>query len=299
MKYRKIFCYGLIIISIILFLGSVALYIAVEHILPYSPIRPHRITRKDIAQQFKGYATPSDFGLAFKPLDIVVEDSIHLKGWFLKSSKETSQGTVILLHGIASCKESWLTFADTLVKNGFNCVVYDSRAHGESDGINCTFGYYEKYDVSAVIQEVKREFDNPGPFAIIGHSMGAAVAIQAMVIDTNIVCGVIEAPFATLREILYDSWKQISGSCDHIIPDAALKNTEHIARFSVDSVKPEATAKMIHSPVMVIHGDADEKNSIEYGKRIYDNLTSREKIWYVIPNGDHDHLAEIGGTAYL
>ena len=53
-----------------------------------------------------GEITPKALGLNCEGFDVLVEDSVQLKGWFVGSADSTFHGTVILLHGIASCKES-------------------------------------------------------------------------------------------------------------------------------------------------------------------------------------------------
>jgi len=295
---NRIFHYCLLCLVFLIIICGIGIYIAIEYVLPYSPIRPYRITREEVSRLFARRASPSDFNLKYKPLDIVVEDSIHLKGWFIFARTDDAQGTIILLHGIGSCKESWLPMADTLAYKGFNSILFDLRAHGESGGMNCTFGYYEKYDVSAVINEAQKCTGDIGPYGVFGHSLGAAVALQAMAVDSSIICGIAQSPFATLRETLHDYWFQMCGISLAFIPDAAMRKTEHIARFTVDSVKPEIDARSIINPVMIIHGVMDKKISIEYGKRVYDNLHSQMKEWYSIEYGGHDDLPEIGGNAY-
>jgi uncharacterized protein len=298
MVKKKIFHYSLLCIFSLLIVGGIGIYIATEYYLPYSPIRPYRITRDEIARVYAQCATPAGFDLKYKTLDIIVEDTLQLKGWFIFARTDSVQGTIVLLHGIGSCKEAWLPIADTLARNGFNSVLFDLRAHGESGGMNCTFGYYEKYDVSAVINETQKRIGDVGPYAVFGHSLGASIAVQAMAVDSRIVCGIAQSPFATLREILHDYWRQMSGISLTCIPDAAIKNTELIAHFTVDSVRPENDARFILHPMMIIHGVLDKKISIEYGKRVYNNLQSPEKEWYPIEKGDHDYLSEIGGKEY-
>ena len=205
----------------------------------------------------------------------------------------------MLLHGIASCKESLLKISDTLSSLGFNCIIYDSRGHGESGGINCTFGYYEKRDVSLIIDYVAKNFPNNKPFGIYGYSLGAAVAIQAMEIDKRIECGVVVSSFATLREVIYDYWNSISPLHFEWIPDEALKKSESIANFKVDSVKPEESAKHIDRPILVIHGVEDKKISISYGRRVFDNLRNPQKKWYPVTGANHDNIERVGEKALL
>jgi uncharacterized protein len=283
------------IILLIVILGYLSINYAIVNILPYSAIRPSRCTKEDLLKYNNGIVSPKDLGLKWKDFNITVADTIKLKGWFISSNQRPTLGTIFLLHGIASCKATMLSTAELLVNNGFNCVLYDSRANGESGGINCTFGYYEKRDLSLYIDSTIARFPNSQPYGVFGNSLGAAVAIQTMAIDKRIVCGIAESPFAKLRGVIHDYFARMFLLRINYIPDAALKYTEQIAHFKVDSVQPVLAAKNITQPVMILHGLADKHISSVYGKEVYDNLKSKNKIWYPITNGTHYNLAPVGG----
>ena len=257
-----------------------------------------RVTGKTIEKFYDQKVSPDQYGLTYSNFDVNVGDSIILKGFLINSKTEKPKGTIIILHGIASCKEAMLGLAAELADTGYNCILYDSRANGESGGKYCTFGYYEKNDVSKYIDAAISKYKNAAPFGIYGHSFGAAVALQAMARDHRIKCGVIVSPFADLREIVHDYVKRISFIPFHFFSNMIIDKSGEIAHFPVDSVKPEISAKQITQPVMVIHGLNDERISPENGKRIFNNLASKEKIWYPIPGGGHNNLSVLGGNEF-
>lgn len=287
-----------VILIVLLICAAFAIDHAIKNVLPYSPIRPHRVTQGELRQQLGTRSTPSGHGLTYVDISVDIDDTIALKGWFIPASTDTTRGTIIMLHGIASTKSSMLEAASHLTRSGFNCVVYDSRANGESGGLNCTFGYYEKYDLIAIIDEVEKRFPNAGPFGVYGTSLGASVAVQGMAISQRIVCGVVECPFASLREVIHDYFKRQFLVPINAIPDAALANSERIANFLVDSVQPAVSARRVVQPIMVVHGLADEHISAEHGKRVFANVASNLKVWYPIENGAHNDLARVGGLRY-
>ena len=75
---------------------------------------------------------------------------VRLKGWWFKAA-EPRRGTIVYLHGVADNRGSSSSIVDHFVPRGFDVVAYDSRAHGESEGDACTYGYYEKVDLSRVL----------------------------------------------------------------------------------------------------------------------------------------------------
>jgi len=285
---KRVFFVSAVVAAVV----TLMVYYSIRYVLPYSPIRPSRVVvRHDRAETLMT-------GLTCEPFDISVDDTIPLKGVFIHACTLPVRGTVVLLHGIASCKEGMAAKARLLAENGFNCIVYDSRAHGESGGIDCTFGYYEKKDVSAYLDSAAVRFPGSAPFGVYGHSMGAAVAVQALACDRRLVCGIVESPFAEMRETVHEYAAAMVGFHVDWIADAALNNAERIAHFSVDSVEPAASAQRIVQPVMVIHGLNDEKIPFVDGKTVYDRLRSEHKYWYPIAGGDHNHLRQIAGGEY-
>lgn len=290
--------FRIIFLVIIVFAGIsyLTLNYFIKNYLPYSAIRPNRITKEQVLKNYEGLLTPASIGLSYSDFNITVEDSIKLIGWFINSQIKPSKGTIFLLHGIGSCKNAMLSTVNMFASEGFNCVCYDSRAQGESGGLNCTFGYYEKKDLSIYIDSVTIKFPNSAPYAVFGHSLGAAIAIQAMAEDKRIVCGISESPFANLRETIHDYFARITFFRISWISDEAMKYSEQIAHFNVDSVQPVLSAKKIFQPTMIIHGSDDINISPKYGKEIFNNLSSIEKIWYPILGANHDNLSYIGGS---
>ena len=295
---RKTFRVLLVVIPLLVVALSLGLLYAIENVLPYSAIRPHRCTIGEMALSSPNFLSPAAFTPHWENFDITVEDTIRLKGWFIFASGGENRGTILLLHGIGSCKITMLSLAKLFVQNGFNCILYDSRANGESGGINCTFGYYEKRDLSAYIDSALVRYPGSAPFGVLGDSFGAATAVQALAWDKRLVCGIAESPFATLRGVIHDYFRQMYFVPSYFIPDAALVNSERIARFQVDSVSPEQDARRITQPTMIVHGSADRKISSQYGRLVFDNLASTHKEWYLVEGAGHSDIGNVGGAEY-
>jgi pimeloyl-ACP methyl ester carboxylesterase len=273
--------------------GYIGLRYAAKHVLAYSVICPHRV---DIGR-YKD-VNPGKVGLCYDVLTVVTKDSIALKGWFVHAMQSPVRGSIFILHGIADSKFSQQKMMELLCNNGFNCILFDHRAHGESGGKFCTFGYFEKYDYSTVLDTIMADYPMAGSFGILGHSLGAAISVQVMAYDQRFCCGVIESSFADLRQIAHDYLKQKTSVPLPFIADMALAESERIAHFQVDSVSPANAALRIVKPVMFVHGLKDERISPEYGRSVYDNIQSPVKIWYPIPDAGHNNLSKFGGEEY-
>jgi uncharacterized protein len=258
-----------------------------EYAMPYMPIVPVRNT---------SVAVPSNFGLEYEKLDIEADTNLILRGYFVHALMEP-KATIILLHGIGSNKENWLGYARLLAENGFNCVVYDQRAHGKSGGKFCTFGFYEKNDVSKIVDTLLRRKDIL-PVGIQGASLGGAVALQALGHDKRLAFGIVESTFNTLENVIeeygYDYFKIRSRwLARHVLSKSAV-----IARFRPFDIKPVDACREIEQPILMVHGDADEKIPIDFNKENFAALKSADKEFFIVKGAGHNNVGEIGGAQY-
>lgn len=272
-------------------------YWVIYHVLPYSVIVPRRFTREEVMTRLRANPQTDSLLAEFTPFSVLTADSVRLAGLFLPATGP-ARGTIIFLHGIASYKETRLKQAAQYAGVGYNSVAVDFRAHGESGGSYCTFGYYEKKDLSLLIDTLQKKFGSIGPIALYGNSLGAAIAIQTLPDEQRVRCAVVQAPFASLREVVYDYQVRLHHLPFRWITNAALGESERIARFVADSVSPEQAAARCTQPVLVIHGTADEQVNIGYGRRVFARLLSPEKEFLEVPDGDHGSLGRLTREGY-
>lgn len=271
-----------------------AVYYGVEHVAPYAIIMPYRPPPDDV----RFTITPTHGGMAYSSFTVATHDSLQLDCWFVPATGDSLRGTVLLLHGIGDTKASMLGGAASLVQAGYNVVLYDSRAHGRSTGRYCTYGFYEKRDVSRVLDEVVRLYGGCEPFGIMGSSFGGAVAVQALAADKRLRCGIVESTFTVLGDIVYAYQQQMLGIPFRWVADEALAKACTLAQFSADSVCPECSAARVEQPVLVVHGTADERINITHGRRIFQALASPHKQWLAVSGAGHLDVAQRGGEMY-
>src|ERR1041385_3262312 len=106
---------------------------------------------------------------------------VLLAGWRC-AAIQPRRGTLIYLHGISDNRKGSRGLVERFRARGLDVVAYDSRAHGESTGDACTYGFYEQQDLHRVIDTLA-----PGPVVLLGHSLGAAVALQEAAGDPRVV----------------------------------------------------------------------------------------------------------------
>ncbi len=212
-------------------------------------------------------------------------DGLLLKGW-LFHAKGQRKGLVVYLHGVADNRASGLWIARRFVPQGYDVLAYDSRAHGESEGENCTYGFYEKRDLSRALDAVKAD-----RAVLIGTSLGAAVALQAAAEDPRIAGVVALSSFSDLETVARERAPWIATKAE-IREAIAIAETR--GHFRVADVSPVKAAAHIHVPVLVIHGQEDHETRPAHSQRIYQALAGPRQLTLVPHAGHNDVLGQDG-----
>ena len=210
---------------------------------------------------------------------------VTLTGWHCASQTQPRRGIVVYLHGIADNRGSAAGIVGRFTSRGFDVIAYDSRAHGASEGEHCTYGFYEKHDLRRVLDEAGAD-----RVILIGHSLGAAVALQTAAIDPRISGVVAAAVFSDLRTIASERAPFIftEGSIA-----GALARAERDGKLKVDEVSPLRAASTITAPVLLIHGQADRNTSPAHSSRVFDAVRG-PKTLILVPGAGHNDVLNGG-----
>ncbi|MDX1910625.1 MAG: alpha/beta fold hydrolase [Saprospiraceae bacterium] len=293
MNYKKIALW----LGIPAFLLAGVGYLAVEHILPYSGIKPMRRTGEQMAWYLPKGVDPSNYGLTFEKMRIQTPDTLQLSALLVHANTDTTKGVVVVLHGISGCKETQLERAQLLAEAGYACLLPDLRAHGESGGEYCTFGYYEKYDLQAIADTLQARFPRL-PLGIWGASLGGAIALQGMAADPRYNFGIVESTFHDFKMVAMEfgaDW--FFGLRSHWMTDRVLENSGKIARFDPFSIQPARAAQQITRPVLFMHGDKDSRIPMWFGERNYEVCPAPGKKWRKVQGAGHNNLWRVAGES--
>ncbi|MGH2567572.1 MAG: alpha/beta hydrolase [Bacteroidota bacterium] len=283
-----------LIILIVLFLVGAAFVILI--LGPLILLQPERRTREWYAKRTT-LLEPRDAGLPQENLSITTADGLTLSAW-LVPQRANPKGTILYLHGVGDCKIGGVALSRFFFNNGYNVFLYDSRQHGESEGRYCTYGFYEKNDVSTVVDYLEKRDDiSLGNVGVFGTSMGAAVALQAAARDPRIKAVVAEAGFTDLRTIFVDYQWRIAKLPWHFLRNVAMSRSQKIAKFKARDVSPLEDVKKLTTPVLFIHGTEDELIRVDYSRTLYEQATGPKDL-LLIEGANHNDVWEVGGAEY-
>lgn len=191
--------------------------------------------------------------------DIFIESGDGLKLYGRYYHVADGAPVEILFHGYRSCAFRDCSGGHALSrKMGFNSIVVDQRAHGESGGSTITFGIQERRDCLRWIEYVNARFGPETPIILSGLSMGAATVLMAsgLKLPENVVCLMADSPFSAPIAI-------IEKVCaDMHYPVALCRPFLHLGAFlfggfRLNACNAKDSVRKATVPILLLHGEAD------------------------------------------
>jgi len=214
-----------------------------------------------------------------------------LKGTYLPSPTPSNK-TVIFVHGISASRLMGLWYANIYTDAGYNVLIYDSRAHGESGGSSTTWGYYEKYDLDQWVDWVK-ERQPLGVIGVHGVSMGAATALEHAALNESskrVNFYVADSSYADLDDLLIQQIDTTVNVHNPLWVKTLLKYSSAAAyidaRFQYAQVSPIRSVSNVTTPILYLHGEADPLVSVAMCRQLYSATKGYREI-HTFPNAGH------------
>lgn len=273
--------YVILAIAILLFIAAVTL-IVVSAYKSWQLLHPD----KRPIDAFSSNIMPE-----YRDINFRGEDStIVLKGWLFQV--KNSSRAVILVHSYGKNRLQFGVDTVDLIKEfmnrGYNVITFDLRNSGESDGKDCTFGYYEKDDVKAAIRYARRQ--GYKDITLMGFSTGASAAIMAcsestLEDSTPMVDAVIaDSPYSDLRNYFYSSLHRWTGTPPFLFNRTTAFAFSVTGGFRLKDASPVSVITAENVPyLMLMHSRNDDLipviNSIELYQKYSGLNASGSEFW--------------------
>jgi len=235
--------------------------------------------------------------LRAEPISFYTEDRIKIVGALIKGHKKS---TIILLHGYGRTKEQMLPQAKFLNDDGYNILMFDFRASGESEGKYITFGQREQLDLDGAIKYLKEREDlDSNKLGVFGFSMGGAVAMMKSGDYDEVKAIVISSTYARFKTIIWQNFKRyLNGMPFFPLGYITLWVIKFRTGISFWQINPIFYLhKLEAKPLFLIHGAHDKKAPIESAMEINKKAPWLKQFWFV-KHADHDDLYEVTKEEY-
>lgn len=240
------------------------------------------------------------FPVPHQTINIKTSDGVNLQSWYAVKNSDTidkPKGTVILFHGHGGNKNGVIREATAFYKMGYNILLVDFRAHGNSAGNICTIGFTETKDVKAAYNYIQQKGEKN--IILYGISLGAATIIKSVAIDSiNPNKIIVEMPFGNLYDAVKGRLRVMHLPQE---PFATLLTFWGGVEqgFWAFNMQPQEYAKQVHCAVLLQWGSNDARVTRTETEEIFKNLASSNKTFVEYKNSVHQSLCKNENEKWL
>ena len=201
------------------------------------------------------------------------------------SPAESSNRWAILIHGYGRDGTFAYDYAEEYLKRGWNVLIPDLRASGESGGQFITMGALESRDVF----DWANKLPDNGQLVLHGVSMGAATALMTAALEPkNLVAVVEDCGYTSAYEMFTAQLDKIFGLPEYPVMPCANIVCKVKTGVKISDAAPIDSVNKIKVPILFIHGYADELVPFEMMTRLYNKATAPKEKFVVTGAGHAD-----------
>lgn len=241
------------------------------------------------APRVREHGTPEDVGLAYRAQRIATVRGKRLFAWFVPALSSVGKAPgVVVLHGWGGNAEDMLVFAWVLHRANFAVLLLDARNHGQSedDGFSSLPRFAE--DLEQGFDWLRHEPGvDPERVILLGHSVGAAAALLVAARRPEPAAVVSIAAFAHPVDLMrrqmranYIPYRPVGWLVLHYV--------ERTIGARFDAIAPCNTIAAVDCPILLIHGEADDRVPPSDALRIYAGRRDDRTELLLIPATCHD-----------
>ena len=149
--------------------------------------------------------------------------------------------------------------AQFLMREGYNVLLVDERAHGLSGGHTITYGLRERYDVLSWVNWANGRFGDKKSVYLFGISMGGGTVLMASGLDlpANVERVTADCPLDSPIEIILHVAKKM-GFAPSIARPLVIASARIFGRLDICETTAADEVKKSKTPILIIHGEADD-----------------------------------------
>ncbi len=251
--------------------------------------------RKSVAEQRKEWLE----GVERTEVSIESNDGLILKGDLIVNNPDSHLWMIgIHGYGYTGNRKAMYDYALPYAERGYNILLPDLRAHGESEGKYIGMGWLDRKDILKWIGLLV-EMDPLCEIVLHGVSMGGAAVMMTAgeALPENVKAVVEDCGYSSVWDIFSDEAKYMFH-----IPDFPLIYTaSFFSKLRVGYGFKEASAyeqiKKAKVPVLFIHGSKDNFVNTNMSEGLYNACPTRKKM-FIADGAGHGESYYIDPEAY-
>ncbi len=279
---KRIFILGvlfLFILSFILF----CFYISYRIIRPYK----ESIT-----------TSPTEISTNYEEITITGFEGTTIKGWLFKGE---SDRLIIMVAGVTQTRINpqydAINIARELLVRKYNVLMYDPRAHGESEGKILTEGAKEGKDLLEVIKLAKEKGYASSNIGILANSLGTVATLTQIENMKEIGAVVVDSPPARIKPIATHVLG-VENGVPRIFHPLSFFFVKYVWGVDLDAINSVDHISLAPERVLLIlHGEKDPTIPVSDSQEILSRANKKSKL-IIFEGAKHIETYKTNPTLY-
>lgn len=250
---------------------------------------------QDIIDEFADRAKMEEYAVRMAPVGewmerqkfehvfISARDGLHLHALLLAAQAPKGR-LVILHHGFTSHAVDNASHAKFFHEQGYDVLLLDLRAHGESEGQYVGFGILDRYDTLEWVRWSRARFGPDEKIVLHGTSMGGSTVLMALGLEE-----IQKTVGAVVADCAFTSPADIFASViqkDYHLPPAPIIRLTSIrakkaAGYRFDEYSTLDALRYNRVPVLFIHGKEDKFVPTWMSQKNYEACPGKKRILFM------------------
>ena len=183
-------------------------------------------------------------------------------------------------------------------RDGYNLLLVDQRAHGNSEGRVISFGIKERFDCLDWIDYAVERFGREQKIILYGISMGAATVLMAAgeSLPDNVVGVIADCPYSSPIDIIARVARRMHIPVP-ITKIIAPLGARLFGGFSLSECTPLEAIERAQVPVLLFHGEADSFVPCEMSRKIA--AKNKDVRFVTVPEAGHGFSYLVDTEGYI
>lgn len=213
-----------------------------------------------------------------KRVNITSSTNVNLVGFEIIN--DIKKPWIVVIHGYASKSSDMSGYAKKFFDMGFNILMPDLIAHGQSEGDVISMGGADAVDLAKWVKYISEKYDNP-EIVLFGVSMGAATVINSLDknLPLNVKAFIEDSGYIDLNSQFKQQIEKLYHIPSFLILPAGIFMTKLRGKFDIKSINAKKALEQNKIPGLILHGDMDSFVPLENANEIYNALNCEKEIY--------------------
>lgn len=230
-------------------------------------------------------------------------DGLHgkLRGEIISNSADNGarHRVAVICHGHTVNRINSIKYAMVFYNLGFSVVIYDHSYFGLSEGNFSTLGYYERHDLSTVIDFTRQEFGQDCILALHGESMGAVTVLTELGVRSDIDLVVADCPFSDTFGYYCELYTHLTHLPSFPVVEMSGRFAKHKLGYDYKKCSPIEDVRNSDVPICFIHGKADTYIQPHHSVDMYNVCKNPNSELHLVDNAEHACSYMVDNDGYV